>query len=180
MADCKPSVNEERKRLYANKRGRKASVREEQDLLATFKAGADILEHLTKFNLLEKRVRMKMEIQKLVEYAKNLKPEDVEWKPLCPNDMPGNGLMGYAACLELPDGSGHRDYTILLQRKENGQGCTINEVELYVLFERSHPEQPGYGSFVRAFRTLDAAKARAVLQFQMVYGYAMSYLLDDK
>ena len=47
-----------------------------------------------------------MEIQKIVEYAKALKPEDMEWKPLYPNNMPGNGLMGYAAYLELPDGSG--------------------------------------------------------------------------
>ena len=59
-----------------------------------------------------------MEIQKIVEYAKALKPEDMEWKPLYPNNMPGNGLMGYAAYLELPDGSGGRHYTILLQHKE--------------------------------------------------------------
>lgn len=51
-AGCKPA--QERKRLYAKKRGRKAAVREEQDLLAAFKAGADMLEHLSKFNLLVK------------------------------------------------------------------------------------------------------------------------------
>jgi hypothetical protein len=119
---------------------------------------------------------MKMEIQKIVEYAKTLKPEDMEWKPLYPNNMPGNGLMGYAARLELPDGSGSRYYTIRLQYKEDERGCMLEEVELYVLFERTHS---GADSFVRAFRTLDEAKARAVLQFQMVYGYAMSYLADD-
>ena len=51
-AGCKPA--QERKRLYAKKRGRKAAVREEQDLLAAFKAGTDMLEHLSKFNLLGK------------------------------------------------------------------------------------------------------------------------------
>ncbi len=118
-----------------------------------------------------------MEIQKIVEYAKTLKPEDMEWKPLYPNNMPGNGLMGYAAYLELPDGSGGRHYTILLQHKEDERGCMLEEMELYVLLERV---RSGSDSFVRAFRTLDEAKARAVLQFQMVYGYAMSYLADDK
>ena len=52
QAGCKPA--QERKRLYAKKRGRKAAVREEQDLLAAFKAGTDMLEHLSKFNLLGK------------------------------------------------------------------------------------------------------------------------------
>ena len=42
----------ERKRLYAKKRGRKAAVREEQDLLAAFKAGTDMMEHLARFHLL--------------------------------------------------------------------------------------------------------------------------------
>ena len=52
QAGCKPA--QERKRLYAKKRGRKAAVREEQDLLAAFKAGTDMLEHLARFNLLGK------------------------------------------------------------------------------------------------------------------------------
>ena len=41
-------------RLYANKRGRKAAQRDQEDLLAAFKEGRDILQHLTNMGLAER------------------------------------------------------------------------------------------------------------------------------
>ena len=41
-------------RLYANKRGRKAAQRDQEDLLAAFKEGRDILKHLTNMGLAER------------------------------------------------------------------------------------------------------------------------------
>ena len=41
-------------RLYANKRGRKAVQRDQEDLLTAFKEGRDLLQHLTSMNLLER------------------------------------------------------------------------------------------------------------------------------
>ena len=41
-------------RLYANKRGRKAAQRDQKDLLAAFKEGRDILQHLTNMGLAER------------------------------------------------------------------------------------------------------------------------------
>ena len=41
-------------RLYANKRGRKAVQRDQEDLLTAFKEGRDLLQHLTSMNLVER------------------------------------------------------------------------------------------------------------------------------
>lgn len=37
-----------------------------------------------------------------------------------------------------------------------------------------------FGRFVWAYPTMELAKKRAVIQYQAVYGYAMSYLIADE
>ena len=50
----KEEENREVPRLYANKRGRKAAQRDQEDLLAAFKEGRDLLQHLTSMGLVER------------------------------------------------------------------------------------------------------------------------------
>lgn len=55
LADC-PQLNSESKnlpRLFANKRGRPVTMRDDADLLLTYKTGANLLEHLQSHDLLE-------------------------------------------------------------------------------------------------------------------------------
>lgn len=149
------------------------------------------------------------EIEDIVKDAYGVK--DFDWKPLYPNNMPCNGLMGYYAVKlhELEEGvlSG-RKYTILFQCEMDEDGITLENagVEYYVLFEKCydeivglgvHPapsdnvsmfstheggtlnalEVNGYGRFCYVCKTLEQAKRLAVMNYQMVFGYALSHLL---
>lgn len=49
------SGSENGPKLYANKRGRKAAVRDKADLLVAYRTGQDVLSHLTAHGLLEER-----------------------------------------------------------------------------------------------------------------------------
>ena len=156
----------------------------------------------------KKERKKEMGIKETVQYAKNLKKEDLKWQPLYPNNMPVNGLQGCYCCLWIKNRDGKYDgrkYTVLFQEKEDERGCTIKgEVEFYILFEKSyhwldkplvHPEPSDnrilsigrheegydvndYGTFVRAYTSENKARERALLQFKMVYGYALSRLIE--
>ena len=151
-------------------------------------------------------------MREIVRKAIELTPENLEWKPLYPNNMPCNGLDGYYCLILNTDSEGKvfgRKYTICFQYKEveEGIGCVnTKEIDRYILFEKSyfeiigstiHPEPSDdswnlweesentlnaaevndYGNFVYAYETLDGAKKRALRQYKVIYGYAMSHML---
>lgn len=150
-------------------------------------------------------------MKEIVRKAIELTQEGLMWKPLYPNNMPGNGLDGYYCLVLNTDSKGKifgRKYTICFQYKEAevGTGCmNKDEIDRYILFEKSyveikgkteHPEPSNvfdfpnkdndtltacevndYGSFIYAYETLEAAKQRALRQYNLIYGYAMSHIL---
>lgn len=150
-----------------------------------------------------------MKTEEIVEFAEKLKEKDLEWKPLYPNNMPCNGLCGCYCFLWIKNKEGEysgRKYTILFQEKENEKGCVQKgEVEFYVLFEKSYyneqepfvyPEPSNssilasgkptdifdinsYGTFIRAYTSENKARERALIQFKMIFSYAMSHLANQ-
>lgn len=81
-------------------------------------------------------------IKKTVEYANNIKPEDLIWKPIYPNNLIENEIVGYYALLLIHHENGPvsgRKYSILFQYKEieKGTGCVTKDIECYILFEKT-------------------------------------------
>lgn len=153
------------------------------------------------------------DIKKTVEFAYSLKPEALVWKPIYPNNRIGNRIVGYYALILVRHSNGAvdgRKYSIIFQHSEKyGCGPTTEEIECYILFEKSLYEIAGpldypeprtygneyslneditlhdygvndYGAFVRAYRDIEAAKKRAVFQFQAIYGYAMAHCIPPE
>jgi hypothetical protein len=99
-----------------------------------------------------------------------------------------------------------RKYTILFQERENEKGYIEGgEPELFILFEKIYTEleKPleypapsktsifnsessitffdinSYGNFVRAFKDVYSAQKRALKQFKMVFGFALSSVVSE-
>lgn len=157
-------------------------------------------------------------IRDTVAFADGLRSEDLNWKPIYPNNILCNKAEGeYALVLRrAEDGTVFgRKYSILFQLAEDpdhlGEGCIAREhrIEAYILFEAMlndvtgpldypPPRRSGsifhedsnvtlsdwgvneYGSFIRAYPTIELAKKRAVIQFKAVFGYALSHLLPEE
>ena len=89
-----------------------------------------------------------MKIEKLnTKNTYQLTVNDLEWKPIYPNNLIGNGVEGYY-CLILHKGSdgkvSGRKYSIMFQYAEHDHGFINREViERYNLFEKSYPEVVG-------------------------------------
>lgn len=81
------------------------------------------------------------DIKKTVEHAYDIKSEDLVWKPIYPNNLIDNGIIGYYALLLIHHNNGRvngRKYSIIFQRKEEekGTGRITKEIECYILFEK--------------------------------------------
>lgn len=151
-----------------------------------------------------------MNTKEIVEYAENLTEKDLEWKPLYPNNMLCNRMTGWYCFLWIRNENGTysgRKYTILFQERENEKGYIEGgNPELFVLFEKIYAEleKPleypapsntsifnsessitffdinSYGNFVRAFKDVYSAQKRALKQFKMVFGFALSSVVSEK
>lgn len=92
------------------------------------------------------------EIRDTVDFACRLKPEDLVWKPIYPNNILSNGIEGcYALVLRKdPDGRIYgRKYSILFQKEEDpehlGEGILAlhARTELYILLEKGYYDVSG-------------------------------------
>ena len=78
-----------------------------------------------------------------IERVYALKLDDLYWKPIYPNNMSCNGIIGYYTLILIgnPDGTiSGRKYSIVFQKQEvePGKGLVNNNIELYILFEKSY------------------------------------------
>lgn len=89
----------------------------------------------------------KKNIKEIIKQARDLKAEDIVWKPLYPNNMPGNGLEGYYTFLYYKDEEGKyqaRKYTILFQGETTPDGMVKHgaEPKYYILFTKVYSDLP--------------------------------------
>lgn len=154
---------------------------------------------------MDKQKKQKQEeqswIRETVRRAYALTADQLDWKPYYPNNMPQNGQEGWYCIIQ--NGDHARKYTITFQypvvddisRPDLG-------VDRYILFEKLYHDLEGpleypeptpdfdilysgcdinsFGKFVYAHKTLDDAKRSAVSQWQAVFGYALSHLLENE
>lgn len=148
----------------------------------------------------EKRQEQK-QIREAVERAYALTAEDLDWRPYYPNNMPQNGQEGWYCVIQ--DGDHARKYTIKFQYPlVDGASRPDLGVDRYILFQKLYHglegplEYPGpapdfdifhspcdinsFGDFVYAHKTLEDAKRQVVWQWQAVFGYALSHLLEPE
>ena len=87
------------------------------------------------------------EIRDTVDFACRLKPEDLVWKPIYPNNILSNGIEGCYALVLRKDSDGRvygRKYSILFQKEEDpehpGEGIQAPHArtELYILMEKGY------------------------------------------
>ena len=143
-------------------------------------------------------------IRETVERAWAMTEVDLEWKPYYPNNMLQNGQEGWYCVLQ--NGSHARRYTILFQYPMDEEGYIHSEqgVDRWILFEKLYHDLDGplvypepfpcdpwpeasaadelndFGQFHYACRSLEQAKGQALRCCQMVFGYALSHLLEDE
>jgi len=129
-----------------------------------------------------------------------LTEKDFIWKEHKANNIPTNPLEEYYCLIDLKDCV--RKYSIVPQYPEIDTCCidTKADPELYILFEAvgdraTDEDKERYSfiyesnnydgclfkkkSFVRAYKTMEEAKKRAYLQYRMIYGFALSHIVDD-
>lgn len=127
-----------------------------------------------------------------------IEERDFIWKERKVNNIETNPLDCYYCIVDVGDCA--RIYSIMPQYPVDEQGLTIlGEPELYIFFEdiayKSSNEDKkdffykncnydgylinGNKCFIRAFKTLEEAKKRAYFQYKAIYGYALSYIVDD-
>ncbi len=143
------------------------------------------------------------EIRETVEHARSLTADRLTWKPYFPNNMLQNGQEGWYCVLQKGDHA--RKYTITFQYPLDEEGLSRPDwgIDRYILFEKLYFDLKGpltypepheddswemltaaddlndFGGFVYAHRTLEDAKKRALRQWQAVFGYALSHLIED-
>lgn len=124
-------------------------------------------------------------MREFVKKANALTLDDLNWKPLYPNNMPCNGLNGYYCLILHTDSKGityGRKYTIEFQYKETDLGTGITnrkDIDRYILFEKSyseihgsceHPEPSNdFNLWEDGINTLNAAEVNDYGRF--VYAY---------
>lgn len=91
-------------------------------------------------------------IRATVDFAYGLKPEDLVWKPIYPNNILSNNMEGYYTLILRKGTDGKiygRKYSILFQKEEDpahlGEGVLSRnaKTELYILFENSYSDVVG-------------------------------------
>ena len=121
-----------------------------------------------------------------------------EWKEHYTNNIPTNPLQEYYCIVDV--GNHARKYSVEPQYPSDDGVCVNSaaEPELYIFFEaigrkateddKKSPfynsvEYDGYvfenPSFIRAYKTMEEAKARAEVQYNAVFKYAMSFVAPD-
>lgn len=147
-----------------------------------------------------------MTIPEIIDATNKMMDSDLVWNDYCPNNIRSNGVEGFYTVILHQTDSGiwtGRKYTIKFQYKENEDGLRSNEIEYYLLYEKTYREIFGslkhpapsetpfwnspdtlndlevndFGTLVRVFTNLDNAKKRALKQYKMVFGFAMSHLI---
>lgn len=92
------------------------------------------------------------EIRDTVDFACRLKPEDLVWKPIYPNNILSNEIMGYYTLVLRKDSDGRvygRKYSILFQKEEDpehlGKGVLPPHArtELYILLVKGYYDVSG-------------------------------------
>lgn len=91
-------------------------------------------------------------IRNTVDFADSLKPEDLVWKPIYPNNILSSEMIGYYTLVLRKDSDGRiygRKYSILFQKEENpehlGEGVLAShaDTELYILLEKNYYDVSG-------------------------------------
>ena len=89
-------------------------------------------------------------LKEVVTFANRLAENDLEWKPMYPNNMKCNGESGMYSIVAFRDSNGRvsscRKYSILFQYPEVEPGAGMIDrdyVDKYILFEKSYPQVVG-------------------------------------
>ena len=127
-----------------------------------------------------------------------LKEHEFQWIERKTNNIKTNPLDGYCCIIDTEDCA--RLYIIKPQYPEIKQCCIDSSMdpELYILFEATGHKATeedkkhvfydainynGYmfsnETFIRAYKTLEDAKARAYINYKMIYGYVLAHIVDN-
>ena len=127
-----------------------------------------------------------------------LKEHELQWIERKTNNIETNPLDGYCCIIDTEDCA--RLYFIQPQYPEIEKYCINSNAnpELYILFEATGHKATeedkkhvfydainykGYlfnnKTFIRAYKTLEEAKARAYINYKMIYGYVLAHIVDD-
>lgn len=144
-----------------------------------------------------------MTTQKDIETVYNMTSDDLVWKPIHSNNIIGNPVMGEYCIINRQNDDGTwsgRKYSISFQWPETTPGSGIicsGDPEAYILFEYGfgglkaplvypEPNERGcdcdiheYGYFCRAYKELEHARKRALVNYKHIFGYVASHFVED-